>query len=208
MCSIYRDSISRQSAFASKSKSDCRDRASGRRSHFARLIGYDWGMKNSTLSGPKIRLRKLRIAWSVLAAGASIFLVAFWVQSFWRADDLIGAANGHTYELDSGRGELVFDLSSSGASYAFPWGCDHSIYSPRDVQIPENVLGFRFGLGDWIFMIPYWFVLLITAGIGIVPWMHCSFSLRTMLIAVTLIAGALGLAPLLHSLPNQRQIIL
>jgi len=45
-------------------------------------------------------------------------------------------------------------------------------------------------------MIPYWFVLFRTAGIGIVPWMHWSFTLRTMLIAVTAIAVLLGLARL------------
>jgi hypothetical protein len=151
-------------------------------------------MEYAAPSVPKIKFRRLRIAWSVLAAGACICLVAFWVRSFWWHDSVVAFANFHAYELESQRGELVIDLSGRGS---IPWSWDHRVFPAGVVPIPANVLGFRFGLGDAIlFMIPCWFVVLVAAGIGIVPWIRWSFSLRTMLIVVTIIAAMLGLARL------------
>jgi hypothetical protein len=44
------------------------------------------------------------------------------------------------------------------------------------------------------FGIPYWLLVLLTARIATVPWLKWRFSLRTLLIAVTLLAVLLGLA--------------
>jgi len=74
------------------------------------------------------------------------------------------------------------------------WTLHHSNI-PDGWYAPANILGFRFGTNDYS-MIPYWFVLLLAAVVGTVPWIRFIFSLRTMLIAVTAIAALLGLARL------------
>jgi hypothetical protein len=152
-------------------------------------------MKDAAPSPPKIRFRKLRVAWSVLASGACIFLIVFWVRSFRIADSLIEIRNGRFYQFSSVRGELAFD---SRAPYAHPpnrsWTLAQLNISD-DWHVPANILCFRFGAPNSS-MIPYWFVLLLAAIVGTVPWIRWSFSLRTMLIAVTVIAALLGLGRL------------
>jgi hypothetical protein len=156
------------------------------------------GMEDAAPYTPeKIRFRRLRVAWSVLAAVACICLIVFWVRSFRIADSFISIRNGSLYQFSSVRGELLYGIHpeaySSGAS--IPWRYARLLI-PDDYHIRANILGFRFGGTPNVSMIPYWFVLFLTAGIGIVPWMHWSFSLRTMLIAVTATAVLLGLARL------------
>jgi hypothetical protein len=43
--------------------------------------------------------------------------------------------------------------------------------------------------------VPYWFIVLVTAAFSVAPWIQWSkrFSLRTLLIAMTLVAVVLGL---------------
>ncbi len=48
--------------------------------------------------------------------------------------------------------------------------------------------------GRFFAYIPHWFVIILAATSGIVPWLRWHFSLRTLLIATTLIALVLGLA--------------
>jgi hypothetical protein len=153
------------------------------------------GMEDAAPSLPKIRFRRLRIAWSLLAAAACIWLVAFWVRSFWFVDSL-DTADGHRsyYEFASTRGEFTFRAVGDAAPWDVPLSWHHYVELRL---IPANILGFHFSFGanDFL-MIPYWFVLFITVGMAILPWMRWSFGLRTMLIAVTVIAALLGLARL------------
>jgi len=170
----------------------------------ARLVGYDGGMEDAAPSLQKIRFRKLRIAWSVLTAGACVCLIVFWARSFRIADSFIEVRNGCLYQFSSVRGELAFGIHPE----AYHSGDYRSwryvqLHIPDDWHVKANILGFRFFSAPNVSMIPYWFVLFLTAGIGIVPWIHWSFSLRTMLIAVTAIAVFLGLARLATILTNQ-----
>ena len=128
--------------------------------------------------------------------GACIFLIVFWVRSFRITDSFIRVRNGHYHQLASARGEFIDDTPPDCTSSTNrPWK-----YAPRylsdDWRVPANILGFRFGGTPNVSMVPYWFVLFLTAGLGIVPWMRWKFSLRTMLITVTATATLLGLARL------------
>jgi len=91
----------------------------------------------------------------------------------------------------------------------FVWKLYHGKRSLDDTKVAPNVLGFRFvrsnpNRGNVPYnendfdRIPYWFFLLLAAAIGAVPWIRIrwSFSLRTMLIAVTLIVALIGFARL------------
>ena len=56
---------------------------------------------------------------------------------------------------------------------------------------------FGFGIhkarGTDTIMMPYWFLVLLSAVFAAAPWIRHQFSLRTLLIATTLIAVLLGL---------------
>ena len=44
-----------------------------------------------------------------------------------------------------------------------------------------------------ILYIPFWFLVMLSAAVGTIPWLTYRFSLRTLLIATTLVAVVLGL---------------
>jgi uncharacterized membrane protein YbaN (DUF454 family) len=64
----------------------------------------------------------------------------------------------------------------------------------EDPSWPEFKLTFNeFRPGEIIVRFPYWFALLMSATLAAVPWFRWRFSLRTLLVAMTLIAALLGL---------------
>jgi hypothetical protein len=55
----------------------------------------------------------------------------------------------------------------------------------------------QFRCGDngryYILEFPHWFATVVVAGLGALPWFRWRFSLRALLIAITLVAAGLGL---------------
>jgi len=144
-----------------------------------------------------MRFRKFRIAWSGACAIASVLLIALWVHSYWwwtavgyQLNPNLGVA-AHAF-----KGKVMFltDKFPSGE-----WGFHQSF-------IDENKLpGWRFPTARGAFdytsdkygaklFIPFWAVAPLPAIFIPVAWMSSRFSLRTMLIATTLVAAVLGLA--------------
>jgi hypothetical protein len=109
---------------------------------------------------------------------------------------LDAAANQSCY-WDSGKGIVCF--SSRPQPWRAGWESTHLLFS--DLGIDEALLtvpgkyGFAFQHNDTAtsIQLPYWFVVLTFGSIAVVPWILWRFSLRTLLIATTLIAAVLGL---------------
>ena len=60
----------------------------------------------------------------------------------------------------------------------------------------QGLLGFNSGYwsrSNWVIQVPYWFTVATFLIIATIPWLPWKFSLRTLLIATTLIAVVLGL---------------
>jgi len=55
-------------------------------------------------------------------------------------------------------------------------------------------MGFDSRDGGINLAIPIWLPILLLASLAVVPWMRWQFSLRTLLVATTLVAVVLGLA--------------
>jgi hypothetical protein len=120
-------------------------------------------------------------------------LVLLWVQSYWWLDMLqVPAGNGNKATLFSCQGAQRLSmvraidprvkLSSEPTSLAV-------------LATPDNAFGFeakRFGSGFSI-TTPYWFWTTFVAAVGAVPWLRWRFSLRTLIITTTFVAGVLGL---------------
>jgi hypothetical protein len=149
--------------------------------------------------------RYLRIAAAVTFALLAVALIGLWVRSHYYAERIRGpVAEKNGLHLWSSGGELSMVL----ATYAIPgelpeWSCDafpfprvsYNRYPPRFVGILAR-LGFYFHGGRQIMLsLPYWFLTVVSASLAALfafkrTW---RFTIRTLLIATTLIALALGL---------------
>jgi hypothetical protein len=127
-----------------------------------------------------MRFRKLRIAWSVLSGVACLLLMVLWVRSYWHNAFFYDSvtSNGFT-SVQSSRGQIG-------------WLHIYSDWHPEDM---ETIAGFGWDYsGDsWRAVCPLWFPVLIVATFATAPWLRWRFSVRTLLIATTLVAVVLGL---------------
>jgi hypothetical protein len=131
-----------------------------------------------------MKYRKLRIAWSVAWGVVAVLLCLLWVRS-------------HYY----------YDLGTSGIV-----PIRGSLYMTQKIAMqPRYTSTARFvrtmlgtqavPAADFVvepldaFTIPFWFLVLVTGAASRAPWFRwpTHFSLRTLLIATTLVAVALGL---------------
>ncbi len=140
------------------------------------------------------RFRKLRIAWSVFWGLAAVLLVVLWVRSYWQTG-CFERQSPPSFFIHSQRGQLTF---MSGLPERVRLGMlnGNMYFNPATIS-PPPVWGFgaakSAGIISLLFL-PYWPVVLLAAVLAAAPWLHrLRFSLRTLLIATTLVAVVLGL---------------
>jgi len=154
-----------------------------------------------------MKYRKLRIAWSIAWGIACLLLIALWGESYRYRYTLVGKANSQMLTIDTlgGRYRLMH-CASAHSAWNELMGDDTFVFRCREYhetsglvdewQQARLALGFGWGrdvISETIY-IPQWFTLLISALFAVVPWIKWSrrFSLRTLLIAMTLVAVGLG----------------
>jgi hypothetical protein len=139
-----------------------------------------------------MKYRKLRIAWSVTCGIACVLLIVLWVRSYYHTDRIwrINSVFDTGFELAGGTagGTLSFwQRTDVAGANRFPW--HHDVSGP--VTIIHPVVYTNEGEVLAI-IIPIWLPLIVIAPLGALSWVR-RFSLRTLLIATTLIALVLGL---------------
>ena len=144
-----------------------------------------------------MRFRKLRIAWSVGCAIACVLLIALWVRSYWCWDACTTRqVAGQNAEVGSRQGWLGININmSSNGSFV-----QHREYSFSTMAVigesnaDWELKAYNFPQG-WAYSITtrHWLPAFAAAIFAIVPWMTWRFSLRTLLIATTLVAVVLCL---------------
>jgi hypothetical protein len=145
--------------------------------------------------------RYLRIAVTALSLTACVPLIALWVRSYSRLDYIQGLrGNVGEFHIGSERGRVGCIWPTSPLSILNVERWQFGSESPDRTTFP-GVLGFYYGdlvLGLSGIILPYWFIVLMPAATAISPWLPWSrrFSLRTLLIATTLVAVALGIVAL------------
>ena len=134
-------------------------------------------------------LKYLRIAVTALSLTACVLLIALWVRSYWRLDALFVE---NLKNVVSSRGELCFSCSiawppaANVTEYQLgPFKTMSLANSDKHVQVGKSV--------GWA--IPIWFPILLAGALLFIPWMpwRWRFSLRSLLIATTLVAVGLGI---------------
>jgi hypothetical protein len=161
-----------------------------------------------------MRFRKLRIAWSVTCGIACVLLIVLWVRSYLRFDNCAGLCGAKVLFIMSSRGDLgIGRLTPPGQGYP-PWNITSSppeakrLWWPMEDRLPLSLLGIRyqrFSPAMTLFAIRYWLPVLITAVFAGGPWIvrTTRFSLRTLLIATTLVAVVLGLIMWVVGMPRK-----
>jgi hypothetical protein len=139
-----------------------------------------------------MRFRKLRITWSVGCAIVCVLLIVLCVRSYWSDDWFQGGINSRVIQGASFDGIVSCFVLAEGSGSRWRWWSEPE--ASRAVVMRTHSLWAceRIGINYWV-KFPYWFPVVFFASVGPVPWLHWRFTLRTLLIATTLIAVVLGL---------------
>jgi len=143
----------------------------------------------------KRSLRYLRIAFSATCLIACLLLCVLWVWSTWYLDEYWFALPNHQgLGICSSRHCLhlaIQDRTVNPSTYFVGYTrLEQKGLLPAESW--HTFLGFRAArdAGIYTISIPYWFLLLVFVAL---LWLRWRFSLRTLLIATTLVAVVLGL---------------
>jgi hypothetical protein len=146
--------------------------------------------------------KNLRIAATMLCLVACALLVTLWVRSYFARDMLRGVVRSQAVYFTSLRGKFAIGIDVWPHA-PFGWTNEsksdksnmRAVFPTVTGKRPLSIIGFR-----WLFtprliivVVPHWFILLITAACAAIPWIKLQFGLRTLLIAMTLVAAFLGL---------------
>jgi hypothetical protein len=146
-----------------------------------------------------MRFRKLRIAWSVFCGIACVLLIVLWVRSYSRFD-IVELGGSPVFFAHSGYGCLDCGFARSGRNPRI-WGSIHLKNAPGEVAedikkvITSSQYEVRSVFAGYAITLPYYFLLPVLAAAAAAPSIprRAHFSLRTLLIATTLVAVVLGL---------------
>jgi hypothetical protein len=152
-----------------------------------------------------MRYRKLRIAWSMVCGIATVLLLALWVRSYRDHDavychvaftDIFGGDSRlGTIRLVSGKlkSQPHFGIYSEHYTSEKMLQLYGSAADPMNEHPNRFGVGFTHPSGYTAFSSPSWLIAMLSAVSAVLPWIQLRFSLRTLLIATTLVAVALGL---------------
>lgn len=151
-------------------------------------------------------LRFLRIAVSALFLVGYILLIVLWIRSYYWRDEVrwnCVPSRSIVVAFDSLHGKIGFRVYSW--PYAGPRWEVHSSWFYRVkgetffTQRVPSILGFGFRATskDIAVVVPYWFLVFLSAALAFALWhkykKKWQFSLRELLIAMTVVAVVLGL---------------
>jgi len=147
-----------------------------------------------------MRYRKLRIAWSVLWGLVAVLLVVLWVRSYWWLNLIKGPLTpSKTLVVTSSKGFFVVGTLSSTA---YIWKIDR--WSQEELSRQTKAAGMSENTKSWFWQLTYFgfahgalessylYPVSLMGIAAAAPWMR--FSLRSLLIATTVVAVALGFA--------------
>jgi hypothetical protein len=141
-----------------------------------------------------MKYRKLRIAWSVAWGVVAVLLCVLWVWAYSRYIEAnLNYYGNNLLTVSFLRGYLVI-LGKSNDS-AFPSGI---IVEPsnKEIQYFLDKLPMLFPgrfLDQFLAVkVPFWFAVALATVLAAAPWLPSRFSLRTLLLATTLVAVGLG----------------
>lgn len=145
-----------------------------------------------TVDKPRRWLRNIRIAVSVFFGLLTVALCMLWVRSYWRYDLLRVMAIGWKLDVNSDGGivRVRYDRAFRHTD-RFTWqlrqfNIEPAFHAPR--------ISYNHSSSDISADFPHFALLLVPISGVVLTWLPCSrYSLRTLLIATTLVAVVLGI---------------
>ena len=138
-------------------------------------------------------LKYLRIAVTALSLTACVLLIALWVRSYSTNDYLTigGLKDSQTVLLQSIKGSIVVAHFNERNR---PNNFDAYFHIPMVANASKGCPAVFFDDAELkCLIIRHWFLVTATTALAALPWMRWRFSLRTLLIATTLVAVGLGI---------------
>jgi hypothetical protein len=137
-----------------------------------------------------MRFRKLRIVFSITCGIACVLLCVLWMRSYQYCDR-------------SSIVSRVFGCSTEGV-LSLAWTDNSSMqqffmsfvnYPSHRLEPQRGFLGFstKWHSSLWYVQAPHWFPVTLAPTSAVAPWIRWRFTMRTLLIATTLVAVVLGL---------------
>ncbi|MFL6546619.1 MAG: hypothetical protein ACJ8LM_15765 [Candidatus Udaeobacter sp.] len=140
-----------------------------------------------------MRLRKLRIVFSAFCGLACVLLIVLWVRSYWRLQIVERMVGLHAFQISSVKGHFAIayrkPYAALGRYYLSVLAGDAADWRKagkagfaycRDGTVTELVA-------------PHWLLAGCAGLLSATPWLRWRFTLRTLLVATTLVAVVLGL---------------
>jgi hypothetical protein len=154
---------------------------------------------NADSTKPCRRFKWLRIAASAVCWVLCLTSAMLWIRSSWYDHILVGLnIGGRMPVLATSPRNTHFAIIDEQTGQAFglsTWSADSS--NTKDWHDPSRFeLSHEVSLG-WNLCVPHWFLVLLFATIGTLPWLPWHrfrrFSLKALLIATAIISAVLGL---------------
>jgi hypothetical protein len=149
-----------------------------------------------------MRFRKLRIAWSVVWGLLAVLLIVLWVRSYWHRETFARVdANGISVCSITNGGLILERISGSVVGGIKTWGAQWRWTEDDDILGPQLTTKTGIPVGIRTTFVQFWQLVLLCTVFTVLPsrpWWSNQFSLRTLLIATTLVAVVLGLIVWLH----------
>jgi hypothetical protein len=152
-------------------------------------------MSETTPTPAGRRFRKLQIALSIVCGILCLLLFGLWVRSYWYGDVVYGRlSQTRPFKLASERGRINFAVSHVSPGRAGDWAFFSYSYDRPYIGTPPRG-GITASPSTRGILVPHWFLIMAIAVSTYYmlrgqPW---RFSLRTLLIAMTVAAAILGL---------------
>lgn len=142
-----------------------------------------------------MKCRKLRIAWSVVCALVCVLLIALWVRSYWKWDTLASRLpTGSNLVLTSCDGDFSVGIDNQPGPFAYTEALEVESRLTSSWTRDDSERGFGIHRGPTYLIVasPAWFWVVVGVLLSGAPWIRKRFSVRTRLIATTLVALGLG----------------
>jgi hypothetical protein len=137
--------------------------------------------------------RKLRIVWSVVWGIVAVSLCVLWVRSYWVPESIRWSTSTlRVFSLRSQSGRFGYVVTEPQAEA--PWAFSYSRLDLSKKKEPWTIS--HTTKGTWRGVIPCWAIVVAVSALSLSPWLGNlprRFSIRTLLLATTLVAVGLGL---------------
>jgi hypothetical protein len=146
-----------------------------------------------------MRYRKLRIAWSILCGIICVPLIVLWARSYKTADIFtLPITANKLFGLSSDKGVFLasFYAWPRGPMVGSIWDRWHGTYEPGPRIVNAKAWNYGTlpsGSSGWYIQMPQMQFIVAAMFLAGASWIRWRFSIRTLLIAMTVLAAVLGM---------------